>query len=163
MTDIDGYEDDDYTRDDDWYDDDRYDDRESDPEDADIARSYEEHYEHCERKHGGGECDCRPSRLLLAREAVTRKLWYARGWVRIFAYEMHTVRIGPLELTARFRPPLRCGACSGKGWFYSKTGINPDPMPPGYDGVSLCGCGSAVARLAEGRRTVRQAQKEAPF
>ena len=50
-------EDGDYTDDDDWYDDDD-DYREPDPEDAEIARSYEEYYEHCDQAHGGKDCDC---------------------------------------------------------------------------------------------------------
>lgn len=54
--DYDDYDQDD--PDDDWDDDDDY--REPDPEDYEIAKAYEEYAEHCEEKHGGGECDCRP-------------------------------------------------------------------------------------------------------
>jgi hypothetical protein len=148
-----------YEPDDDWYDD----DREPDPEDAEIARSYAEYHEHCDQAHGGGECDCRPSALDRLRWAAGCSLRNAWAKVRIFAREVHTIRVGPLELAACFRPPLRCGACGGEGWFYSRTGLNPRPVPEGYDGVSLCGCGSAIARLAEARRYVRQAQDEPPF
>ena len=156
----DGYGDDDG----DWRD---YDDdyREPDPEDAEIARSYAEHYEHCERKHGGGECDCRPSRWLLLREAARRTAerlyWDARTKVTTPLRQPCTVRIGPAEITLRVRP-RRCCACSGKGWFFTKSG-EPDLRPEGYDGVSLCGCGAAIAELADDRRVTRQAQDEAPF
>ena len=148
--------------DDDWCDHDDDDYREPDGEDYEIARSYAELAEHCEVKHGGGECDCRPSRLDRLRWAVGCNLRNARARLRIFAYEMHTVRIGPLELTARFRPPLRCGACQGRGWFYTLTSA-PEPMPEGYNGVSLCECGSAVAKLADARREMRKAEHEPPF
>jgi hypothetical protein len=167
MTDIDDYEDDTYDPGDDWYDDERDGivDYEPDGEDYEIARSYAEHYEHCERRHGGGECNCRPSLLLLAYGAVARKLQSAWWQARSLPWrlrEPRTVRIGPAEITLRFKP-RDCMACRGKGWFYTKTGIDPDPMPEGYDGVGLCGCGASITRLAEDRRIVRQAQKEPPF
>lgn len=162
-------QDDDYEPDDDWYDDwyddDPRDDWEPDPEDAEIARAYAEHAEHCERKHGGGECHCRPSLLDYLRWAAAGRIRRLRDLpfrVRIFAHELHTVRVGPIGLTARFRPPAQCGACRGEGWFYIKTG-EPDLRPEGYDGVALCGCGSAVTKLAEDRRYVRQARNEPPF
>ena len=61
----------------DWRD---YDDdyREPDPEDADIARAYEEHYEHLDTVHGGGECDCRPS----LAERLARRARDAASWLR---------------------------------------------------------------------------------
>lgn len=170
MIGFDGYEDDQgdedvgYEPDDDWFDDD-YDDREPDSEDAEIARAYAEHYEHCERKHGGGECDCRPSRLMLlsgaARTKAERLYWNARTKVTAPLWQPVTVRIGPAEITLRMRPGRRCH-CSGRGWFYTKTG-EPDLRPEGYNGVGLCGCGAAIAKLAADRRAIRQAQNEPPF
>jgi hypothetical protein len=157
--------DDGYEPDDDWYDDDDRDDcPEPDGEDYEIARSYAEHYEHCERKHGGGECHCRPSPLLLAYSAVTRRLAAIWWWLRALPYRLrspHTLRIGPLEMTLRVNPG-RCGACGGQGWMYSKTG-QPDLRPEGYDGVGLCGCGASIAKLAEARQIIRQINREAPF
>ena len=163
--------DDEYDQDgyDDWRDydeDDEDDDYEPDPEDAEIARSYAEHYEHCERKHGGGECDCRPSRLMLglsaARTKAERLCWDARTKVTAPLWQPVTVRIGPAEITLRVRPDRRRCCCSGRGWFYTKTG-EPDTRPEGYDGVGLCGCGAAIAKLADDRRATRQAQSEPPF
>jgi hypothetical protein len=73
----------------DWGDDDtedRYDDEdgyrevddwEPDPEDAEIARSYEEYYEHCDAKHGGGQCDCRPGLVERSKWAVVQRF---RDW-----------------------------------------------------------------------------------
>jgi len=54
---IDDY--DDLDDDGDWrdYDDDGY---EPDPEDAEIARADAEYWEHCDERHGGGHCTCRP-------------------------------------------------------------------------------------------------------
>jgi hypothetical protein len=51
---------DDYEPDyDDW--DDRDDDSyEPDPSDYEEQRAQEEYAEHCDERHGGGECDCRP-------------------------------------------------------------------------------------------------------
>lgn len=70
-----------YDPDDDWYDDDY--DREPDPEDAEIARSYEEYYEHCEKAHGGGECRCRPSlRARLMPRLRDIAWWFPRTWYR---------------------------------------------------------------------------------
>jgi hypothetical protein len=92
------------------------------------------------------------------------KLTAALQWrLQAVTREMHTLRAGPVELTVRFRPRSSCGACGGRGWFYTKTGIDPMPMPPGYDGAALCGCGAAVARLAQSRRAVRRARNEPPF
>lgn len=151
---------DDYTQDDNWFDND-YDDREPDPEDAEIARSYAEHYEHCDDKHGGGECDCRTPRWLLAKERAQRLYWNAAFKLKAPLCQPVTVRIGPAEITLRLRP-RSCMACGGKGWSYSKTG-EPDMRPEGYNGVSLCGCGAAIAKLADDRRVIRQAQNEPPF
>ena len=155
---------DDYSQDDDWYDDDDY-DRDPDPEDYEIARSYEELYAHQEKAHGGHQCDCRPS----APERLAWRLrdlagWFPGTWYRA-RYAVHqpwTVRILGAEVTVRLHP-RECGACSGRGWFYSKTGIDPLPMPPGYDGVCLCGCGTAIGKLAGSRRAVRRMRKETPF
>src|SRR6266566_2922664 len=85
-------DDDDYDDDGDWrdYDDD---DREPDPEDAEIARSYAEHYEHCERKHGGGECDCRPPLWLSLKEKAQRLYWDARSKVTTPLRQPCTVRV----------------------------------------------------------------------
>lgn len=146
---------------DDWYDDDDpQSGYEPDPEDAEIEREYAEYYDHCDKVHGGEHCDCRPSRLarLVAawRDGVRRA--GNRWWkVRSFTRQMHTVRVGPVELTVRFRPPVNCGACGGRGWFYTVGTVDPMPMPAGHDGTSLCGCGSAIARLADSRRYVREA------
>lgn len=160
MTYPDGPDADDYDEPDDYYDDEPW--REPDPEDHEIAKAYEEHYEHCERVHGGGECDCRPSRLTQAWQGTVRRASGLRRQAQAFVGQMHTVRIGPLELTARFRPPHRCGACGGRGWFYTK-GAAPEPMPEGYNGAALCGCGSAITRLTESRRYIRKMRKEPPF
>lgn len=153
----DGYEDD-------WYDDGGY--REPDPEDAEIAQAYEEYYDHCDQIHGGGECDCRPSlpaRLRWGAARAGRRLAGIRHGLGAFAREMHTARLGPLELTARFRPPPACNACSGRGWFWTRGTTDPYPPPPAADGAALCGCGSAIARLAESRRAVRRTRSEPPF
>lgn len=152
---------------DDWYedDDDRGGYREPDPEDYEIERSYAELAEHCERKHGGGVCDCRPARLALIWWATVYKLRSAWGWARSVPWRLrspHTARVGPFEVTLRVSP-RPCSACGGRGWFYTKGCLDPAPMPEGHDSASLCGCGSAIARLAEDRACVRRAQKEAPF
>lgn len=154
--------DDDDVPDDDWYDDEP-DDREPDPEDHMIAQAYEEYYGHCEKVHGGGECTCRPSPLAVAWHAASRRAFNAWYGARRFAREMHTVRLGSLELTVRCRPSASCCACQGRGWFYTKTSVDVMPMPEGYNGTALCGCGSAVARLAESRRFVRRTANEPPF
>jgi len=52
-----GWEIDDYTEDDDWFDDD---DREPDEPDWGYEEWRAGYEEHCEQKHGGGDCDCRP-------------------------------------------------------------------------------------------------------
>lgn len=148
---------------DDW--DDEYYDREPDPEDWEIARSYEEDWEHREKKHGGGECDCRPPlrpRLWRLRLRVTG--WFAGIYwrVRYSARQPWTLRLGPAEVTVRLQANRSCGACADRGWFYSRGTVNPVPMPPGYDGVSLCGCGTAIAKLAGSRRAVRAMRKEGP-
>lgn len=59
-----------------YYDDpDDYDDRpmppERDPEDAEWEREYWEYQEHRDERHGGAECDCRPS-------LPTRLAWWFR-------------------------------------------------------------------------------------
>lgn len=74
-----------------------------------------------------------------------------------------TLHLGPVEVTVRLLRHGTCGACAGRGWFYTKGSLSPVPRPEGYDSVSLCGCGSGIARLARARRHVRQASKEAPF
>lgn len=161
---------DDYDPDDDWYDDGPWDDdddydREPDPEDWEIARSYEELYEHEEKVHGGGECDCRPSLLLrFSWRAQAAWRWLTARWYRLrySARQPWTLRLGPAEVTVRLQANRSCGACADRGWFYSKGTVNPLPMPPGYDGVSLCGCGTAIAKLADSRRVVRQMKKEGP-
>jgi hypothetical protein len=77
------------------------------------------------------------------------------------------LRLGRLELTIRVRPSKPCGACSGDGWFYTKGTSTPVPPPPGYDGVALCGCGTATDRVNDTRRELRRARRrartEAPF
>ena len=149
----------------DWrdYDDD---DREPDPEDSDIARAYEEHYEHLDAVHGGGECDCRPSlaeRLAWRARDAARWLRGVRCRLTVATWEPRTVRIGPAEITVRLRADRGCGACQGRGWFYT-LGTKPDyPIPPGHDGAALCGCGSAIGKLAETRRKMRQYSDEPPF
>jgi hypothetical protein len=70
-------EDDGQEPDDDW-DDDPQDGYEPDPEDADIARAYEEYWDHRDMVHGGGECDCRPS----LAERLARRARDAAGWLR---------------------------------------------------------------------------------
>jgi hypothetical protein len=76
-----------------------------------------------------------------------------------------TLRLGRLEFTLRWRHP--CDACASRGWSYSKGSLNPVPMPEGYDGVSLCGCGNAIGSLAASRAYVRgfdhRMRKEGPF
>lgn len=161
MTDIDDYADDlddDYEPDpDDFWDD----GPDPDPADYEESRAYAEHVQHCEDAHGGGDCNCRPSRLdvlrLTAGNAArrVRSAWTAVTWMP------HILRLGPVVVAVRFRRP--CGACSGRGWFHSKGGLNPVPAPPGYDGVALCGCGTAIDRLSDSRRYLKAESKRAPF
>ena len=149
----------------DWHDD-RDDYREPDPEDADIARAYEEHAEHCDEVHGGGECDCRPSAAARASQAARDiGYWLARPWWRLKAatHRPWTLRIGPAEVTLRLRANHRCDACRGRGWNYSMTPKPEHPIPPGYNGASLCGCGSAIGSLAKSRREMRRMESEPPF
>jgi len=159
---FDGEEDDGDWRD---YDDPDY-EREPDPEDYEIARDYAEHAEHCLTAHGGGECDCGPS--LRARAVWPAWRMFNRltePWfrLRVKAYEPWTFRLGPAEVTLRLHADRRCGACGGKGWFYTMSSAEPDPIPPGYNGAALCECGSAIASLAESRRYVRGFDREPPF
>lgn len=157
---LDGEEDDGDRRD---YDDDY---REPDPEDWEIARAYEEHYEHCDQVHGGGECDCRPSLAVRASQAA-RDIgnWLRDPWRRLTAatWQPWTLRIGPAEVTLRLHANRRCGACGGKGWLYTLDRSRADDRPPGYNGTALCGCGSATAALAESRHRLRQTLQEPPF
>lgn len=159
-------EDDDEDRepDDDWYDDDDY--REPDPEDGDIARAYEEHYEHLDTVHGGGECDCRPS----LADRLSRRAEDAAYWLRGIRNRMAaatrrpcTLRLGPAEITVRLSAGRACGACGGRGWSYGLDRSRPDERPPGYNTVSLCGCGAAIGQLAETRRYLRSTDKAPPF
>lgn len=163
-------EDDDQEPDDDWYGDDPFDGREPDPEDGDIARSEEEYYEHLDAAHGGGDCDCRPSLAARASEALRRvRYWLAAPWWQLKTATRHpwTLRAGPAELTLRLCANHRCGACGGRGWNYSLTPRPEHPIPPGYNGASLCGCGSAIGKLAETRRYLRDldrsSRNEPPF
>ncbi|MEU8195321.1 hypothetical protein AB0C10_16220 [Microbispora amethystogenes] len=75
------------------------------------------------------------------------------------------MRIGSIEITVRRRPRKPCQACSGRGWFYTKGTLDPVPPPPGYDGVALCGCGTAHDKLNDNRRRwrKRQLRNEPPF
>lgn len=142
------------------------DDREPDPEDYAIAREYEDYAEHCETVHGGGECTCRPSLAARASQAVRGISNRLRSpWWRLKAATRHpwTLRIGPAEVTLRLHANRTCGACGGKGWGYSLIPGKADDRPPGYNGTSLCGCGSATARLADTRRYLRQHRDEPPF
>jgi hypothetical protein len=148
---------------DDWDDDDY---REPDPEDADIARAYEDDAEHRETVHGGGECNCRASlrdRLGWRARDTARQIGNARARLAIAMRGVHTVRIGRAEFTLRLNADRTCGACGGKGWFWTMSAAEPDPIPPGYNGAALCPCGSAIASLAESRRYVRGFDREPPF
>ncbi|WP_432184869.1 hypothetical protein [Streptomyces tendae] len=79
------------------------------------------------------------------------------------------MRIGPFEIIIRRRhngPP--CGACQGRGLFHTKGAADKYPAPEGYDGVALCGCGTAHDRLADQARESRRWRREqrrgvAPF
>lgn len=152
------------------YDDDPQDGYEPDPEDGDIARSYEEYYDHCDQVHGGGECTCRPSPAEQVMRRARESAYAALGaWYRLkaAARQPWTLRLGPAEVTVRLRAGRKCGACSGRGWLYTLTSKPEFPIPPGYNGAALCGCGSAIARLADTRRTLRRrvrgTQDEPPF
>lgn len=109
--------------------------------------------EHFDKKHPNGVCNCKTRLRNRLRDARNRAAWVIR--------QMHTIRIGPVELTVRYRPPAKCGACEGRGWFYTRS--SAEQFPAGYNGASLCGCGSAVAALARSRRNLRASMKEAPF
>lgn len=167
MTAIDGrHDDDDYDdQDDDWYDDDD-DYREPDPEDAEIARSYAEMAEHEEMAHGGHQCDCPPSLL----ERLSWRMRDARRWLADLRYRVRnaarqpwTVCLPGAEVTVRLRPSRDCGACGGQGWAYGLDPGKPDLRPPGYNTVSLCGCGTAIGKLADSRRAVRRMRNDPPF
>jgi len=170
---------------DDWDDDDPYEPDDSDdqyepdyddydddpggswgPGDYLVAKAYYEEAGHRDEVHGGGDCDCRPPLAVRASQPARDVAGRLAGpWARLKVASRHpwTVRIGPAEVTLRLRASHRCGACGGRGWFYSKTGIDPVPMPEGYDGVSLCGCGSAIGQLAGTRRYLRDTRGEPPF
>jgi hypothetical protein len=75
---------------------------------------------------------------------------------------MRVLSVGRFQIAFRRRPAAPCSACEGHGWFHTKGGP-VRPAPPGYDGVALCPCGTAVYQLAEGARTVRRARGHAPF
>jgi hypothetical protein len=148
---------------DDWDDDDY---REPDPEDADIARAYEDDAEHRETVHGGGECDCRASlrdRLGWRARDAARRAGNARARLAIAMRGVYTIRVGRAEFTLRLNADRACGACGGRGWFYTFIPGRADDRPPGDNGAGLCGCGSAIASLAESRRYVRGFDREPPF
>jgi hypothetical protein len=152
----------------DWrdYDDDPDDYPEPDGGDYEIARAYEDEAEHRETVHGGGECDCRPSlrdRLAWQAADAVRRLGNARARMAIAMRGVHTIRLGRAEFTLRLNADRACGACGGKGWFYTTTPKPSDPIPTGYNGASLCGCGSAIGKLAGSRRHLRRTDKQPPF
>jgi hypothetical protein len=149
----------------DWRD---YDDdwREPDPEDADIARAYEDDAEHRETVHSGGECDCRASlrdRLGWRARDAARRAGNARARLAVAMRGVYTIRLGRAEFTLRLNANRTCGAYGGKGWFWTMSAAERDPIPPGYNGAGLCGCGPAIASLAESRRYVRGFDREPPF
>jgi hypothetical protein len=87
--------------------DDDYDDRDPDelddwdsyiPDETDyeFERAYEEHIEHCEAVHGGGDCDCRPS-------VLQRLGWRIRDTARRLRYRTRTVLAAR---QARNEPPF---------------------------------------------------------
>jgi hypothetical protein len=76
---------------------------------------------------------------------------------------IYTVRLGRAEITLRLNADRECGACGGKGWMYTLSGAETDPIPPGYNGASLCPCGSATGALADSRRYLRERRDEPPF
>lgn len=148
------------------FDDDRDDDYEPDPEDYETAKAYYEEAEHSDTVHGGGECDCRPSvrdRLRQLAGDVARQAGNARARLSIAMRGIYTVRIGRAEITLRLNADRTCGACGGKGWAYSLDRSRQDDRPPGYNGVDLCGCGSAIGKLADTRRYLRSTWGEPPF
>jgi hypothetical protein len=138
------------------------------PEDYLSAKAYYEEAGHRDEVHGGGDCDCRPPLAVrasqLARDVAGR---LAGPWVRlrlkIAARHPWTVRAGGIEVTVRLHAGRGCGACGARGWFYSLDRSRDDDRPPGYNGVSLCGCGSAIGQLAGTRRYLRDARGEPPF
>ncbi len=151
---------------DDDYDNDPQDDYEPEPEDSEIARAYGEYADHCDQVHGGRQCDCRPSLAERMRSAAREKVYAALGtWYRLKAAARRpwTLRIGPAEVTVCLRADRSCGACSGRGWFYTLDRSREDDRPPGCNGTALCGCGSAIGKLAETRRYLRSARDEPPF
>lgn len=154
---------DDYTGDYDCYDDDPY---EPEPEgDWEQAEAYYRLAEHEEKVHMGQPCDCHPSALsLLGYRLRTIAGWFPGVYwkARYASRQPWTLRLGPVEVTVRPQAGRSCGACSGRGWFYSIGTVSPVP-PPGCSGVSLCGCGSAIRKLADSRRAVRRMRKEVPF
>jgi hypothetical protein len=161
---------DDYEDEGDWrdYDDDPDDYPEPGGDDYEIARAYEEEAEHRETVHGGGECVCRPSlrdRLAWQAAATARRIGSVRARARaaIAMRGVHTIRLGRAEFTLRLNAGRTCGACGGKGWFYTMTPKPSDPIPPGYNGASLCGCGWAIGKLADSRRDLRRTDKQPPF
>jgi hypothetical protein len=142
------------------------DDWEPDPEDSETERAYYEEAEHRETVHGGGECTCRPSlrdRLTWRAQDAGRRVLNARADLIAASRRPWTVRIGPAEITVRLRADRACGACSGRGWFYTLDRRREDDRPPGYNGAALCGCGSAIGKLAETRRYLRSTRGEPPF
>lgn len=72
----------------------------------------------------------------------------------------YAVRLGSVEVTIRRRPKAPCGACQGFGWFHTKGTLNPRPAPEGYDGVALCGCGTAHDELNDSQRRMRRWDRE---
>ncbi|MDT0472992.1 hypothetical protein RM863_12745 [Streptomyces sp. DSM 41014] len=70
------------------------------------------------------------------------------------------MRIGPFEIIIRRRRTgSPCGACQGRGLFHTLGGMDKYPAPKGYDGVALCGCGTAHDRLADLRRERRRNER----
>jgi hypothetical protein len=139
---------------------------EPDPEDSAMARAYEDEAEHRETVHGGGECACRvPLRDYLRWRASTavNRLWSIRNGLSCALRSPWTLRLGPAEFTVRLRADRACGACSGRGWFYTLDRSREDDRPPGYNGAALCGCGSAIGQLADSRRYLRSTRGEPPF
>lgn len=71
------------------------------------------------------------------------------------------MRIGPFEIVIRRRRTgSPCGACQGRGLFHTKGGMDKYPAPEGYDGVTLCGCGTAVDLLADVWRNRRRRERQ---
>jgi hypothetical protein len=141
------------------YDDDLSDGYEPDPEDSAIEQAHYEEAEHREQVHGGRPCDCRPS----LRDRLTWLAGNARARLAMAMRGIYTVRVGRAEFTLRLDAGRTCGACGGRGWAYSLDRSRTDDRPAGYNGVGLCGCGSAIASLADTRRYLRSALRESPF